>query len=222
MRGVARHGSAGRGAGWHSNAGLSWRYEARQAGQGLARRGVARIGTAWIFNSKTKTKMAKYSFTTGKQYKGIDADAAGKALEEIRIKNNNQLRPPDVVKEAKKTDHPLHNAFTWDDKKAAQERRLEQARYLIRVIVVVDETGNTSNVPAFINVRVQSDKEEQQYYQRLEVATKDEYDSCLHDTQMQLKAAVRKLETLKAHAPTKNKRGIQMAIKDVERAQGRL
>src|SRR5690606_19856801 len=118
-RGVARDGIATldyHGVTRRGRQGMAW---PGGAWQGMAWRGEAR--QAWIFNSKTKTKMAKYSFTTGKQYKGIDADAAGKALEEIRIKNNNQLRPPDVVKEAKKTDHPLHNAFTWDDKKAAHE-----------------------------------------------------------------------------------------------------
>jgi len=41
---------------------------------------------------------------------------------------------------ARPQDHPLHKEFTWNDRKAAEERRLEQARKLIQragVVIVV-------------------------------------------------------------------------------------
>lgn len=60
------------------------------------------------------------------------------ALEEIRLKDpEGKLRPEAIVETAKDPEHVLHNDFTWDEAKAAYERRLNQARALIRVAVTV-------------------------------------------------------------------------------------
>lgn len=58
-------------------------------------------------------------------------------LEIIRKKHKGLLRPIDIVKYAENPETSLHLQFEWDDGKAAQEYRLGQARYLIRVFVTV-------------------------------------------------------------------------------------
>jgi hypothetical protein len=55
-----------------------------------------------------------------------------------------------VVGEATPKNAPLHPHFEWDDTKAAQEHRLEQARHMIRNTPVIADTGETQrliNVP---------------------------------------------------------------------------
>lgn len=74
------------------------------------------------------------------------------ALEEIAKRHNGILRPVDVVNEARSEKHPLHNAFEWDDTVAAEAYRIEQAKELIRVQVVVIG-NNPTPVRAFINLR---------------------------------------------------------------------
>lgn len=58
-------------------------------------------------------------------------------LEKIRIANGGMLKPEAVVDVARDTENPLHKHFTWDDTEAARERRLDQARQIIRLMVVV-------------------------------------------------------------------------------------
>lgn len=73
------------------------------------------------------------------------------ALEEIAAKNNGILRPADVVNEARNPENILHRAFEWDDTVAAEAYRLEQAKELIRVQVVVIG-DNPEPVRAFVNL----------------------------------------------------------------------
>ena len=64
-------------------------------------------------------------------------------LAEIEVKG--KLKPEDVVKFART--HPqsqLHKEFLWDDGEAAELYRLEQARRIIKVIVVIRPSGNPS------------------------------------------------------------------------------
>jgi inactivated superfamily I helicase len=62
------------------------------------------------------------------------------ALEDIRKKNAGILRPADVVEAARPVKSVLHRHFEWDDSKAAEQYRLEQARDLIQVCVTVIES----------------------------------------------------------------------------------
>lgn len=56
-------------------------------------------------------------------------------LERIRMANDGVLDPKHVVKAAEDESNVLHSQFCWNDRKAAYEYRLEQARRLIRVVV---------------------------------------------------------------------------------------
>lgn len=55
------------------------------------------------------------------------------------------LRPKTLVDEARDESSPLHSQFDWDDTKAAEAHRINQARQLIRVAVRV--IPNISNQP---------------------------------------------------------------------------
>ncbi len=62
-------------------------------------------------------------------------DDAFTSLRAIAVEHNGLLRPEDVVEAARPLWHPLHRRFTWDDTRAADLYRLEEARKLIRVTV---------------------------------------------------------------------------------------
>lgn len=58
-------------------------------------------------------------------------------LEKIRVAAGGMLKPETVVDVARDPNNPLHRHFTWDDTQAAAERRIDQARQIIRLCVVV-------------------------------------------------------------------------------------
>jgi hypothetical protein len=62
------------------------------------------------------------------------------ALRELE-RRHGFLRPTDIVKSAKPKSSVLHEFFTWDDTKAAEERRLDQARALVRKVRVTVQVG---------------------------------------------------------------------------------
>ena len=57
-------------------------------------------------------------------------------LEKLRLKKGD-IEPKDVIQMAKPKRNPAHGEFIWDDNVAANAYRLEQARMLVRSIVVV-------------------------------------------------------------------------------------
>ena len=58
-------------------------------------------------------------------------------LERIRQENGGILKAEAVVESASDITSPLHDQFQWDDTKAAEEWRLQQARQLIRTVIVI-------------------------------------------------------------------------------------
>lgn len=83
----------------------------------------------------------------------VGAQVAGERLESIRKGNKGRLTPVMVVEDARPKKSPLHNAFEWDDTKAAESFRLVQAGDLIRAIIVVtDEAPDAQPVRAFVNI----------------------------------------------------------------------
>lgn len=76
-------------------------------------------------------KPAKGSHLTPEQ-----AQRYGEALHAIEEENNGQITPTLIIENAKSESSPLHDYFEWDDKRAACEYRLFQARYLARSIAL--------------------------------------------------------------------------------------
>ena len=77
----------------------------------------------------------KYEARTGSPFKKEMAQVYGERLEYIRTNNKNKITPVTIVTDAKSKSSPLHNYFEWNDRKASEEYRLQQARSLINHIV---------------------------------------------------------------------------------------
>lgn len=96
--------------------------------------------------------MSTYTFVEGARLKG-DAQAAGETLEHLRTNHGGLLTAELVVEQARQQSSPLHGYFEWDDTEAAHQYRLEQARHLIRHIVV-REAETAAPRKAYVQVQV--------------------------------------------------------------------
>ena len=67
--------------------------------------------------------------------RGVDAQAVGEEIEALG--GDDGVTPAELVEAARKPGSSMHDYFEWDDKKAADAHRLNQARYLLRTIAVV-------------------------------------------------------------------------------------
>lgn len=83
--------------------------------------------------------------------KNADPQVLGEALDAARKDAGGRLRPGQVVEAAEPEDSPLHPHFEWNNERAGDAYRLDQARTLIRSIRVDDDDGVAR--PAFINIR---------------------------------------------------------------------
>lgn len=87
---------------------------------------------------------------------GTDPQVVGTELERLKQDHNGRLFPPDVVDAARDERSPLHPIFEWDDTIAAKRFRLEQARSLIKVVVIESKGSVRLDHPvsAFVNVSI--------------------------------------------------------------------
>jgi len=83
-----------------------------------------------------------------------NAQTIGNHLEELRNKKNG-LSPTDVVEDATQATSPTHNCFEWDNDKAAEKHRLQQARQLLDHIVILklEDKELTTPVRAFYSIK---------------------------------------------------------------------
>lgn len=81
----------------------------------------------------------------------VDAQTAGEELE--RIASDGELTPQRIVDESRPEDAPLHKCFEWDDQKAAEGFRRQQAR-IITCNLITDCTGEEDAEPvrAFVHI----------------------------------------------------------------------
>jgi len=112
-----------------------------------------------------------YQWAKGSQVK-IDPQLAGERLEAIRIRHNGHLTPHAVVEDARSRKSPLNKAFEWNEAKAAQGYRIEQAKYLLRSLVVMvkqrQPTGPGRPLRAFVSVPA-DDEEPRSYRPTIDV-----------------------------------------------------
>lgn len=79
-------------------------------------------------------------------------DAVVERLQRLAELGGGVLTPDAVVNDAKSAKSPLHRYFEWDDKKAADRYRLEQARELIRSVKVhIEVRDETIAVPKYVH-----------------------------------------------------------------------
>lgn len=106
-----------------------------------------------------------YQFKNGRGLGNLKAQAVGEELSLIH-ETHGSLTPALVVQESKPKTALLHSCFEWNDKKAADEFRVYQARQVINCVHVVPETPNAKPVQAFINVRVYEDSKDDPHENR--------------------------------------------------------
>lgn len=83
---------------------------------------------------------SKYSFVSGSRLKASKANVAGRELDRL-TKVNGGLTAENVVGSARSKKSPLHDFFEWSDSVAAERYRLEQARHLMRCVIVMYDDG---------------------------------------------------------------------------------
>lgn len=84
----------------------------------------------------------------------VSASVAGQEIERIRLAQGDSFAAADLVDAARPDDAPLHPEFEWNDGIAGQAYRIDQARWIMRHLIVVRE--NLPDVPpvrAFVSVR---------------------------------------------------------------------
>jgi len=86
--------------------------------------------------------MMIYKFREGSRLSG-DAQAVGKELETVQL-HSKGLTAHTVLAWARSSHSVLHRYIEWDDAKAAEAHRIEQAGHLIRSVVVLIEPEPSS------------------------------------------------------------------------------
>lgn len=159
----------------------------------------------------------------GINYKGLHVDVVAGELERI-IDRDRVLKPSVIVDEARPDDAPLHHVFEWDDHKAAEEHRRQQARELVRVVKVqYTQREEITIYPKYVNVP-NADGVAPGYYPAEDVVKRpDMYQSALHSAGRQLAGLEETFNQLKSLAADRNdERGQQhilLAISAMEAAK---
>ena len=81
----------------------------------------------------------------------LEPEVVGEYLEQLE-QQYGSITPEMLVKKAKAKRNPLHNYFDWDDKSAAEQYRIVQARYILRIIIREETPNGPENMRAFVNV----------------------------------------------------------------------
>lgn len=104
------------------------------------------------------TVQPKYAWKPGASC-NLDPQVVGEELDRLAGQSPGPIphvTPESVVEAARPKDAPLHPALTWDDAKAAELHRLNEARTLVRAVRVEKDDSTVSKVPQFVSVRVQA------------------------------------------------------------------
>lgn len=99
-------------------------------------------------------KLIKYSFNTGYVIKGLNPQITGEILENI-ANQYGKIDTENVIEVAKNESNHLHSYFEWNNDRAGDLYRKEQAGQLIRAVnVTIVENENTIECDrAFVNIK---------------------------------------------------------------------
>ncbi len=95
----------------------------------------------------------KYRWKQGSR-QPVEAQPAGEELDRIASAHEGVLRPSDVVQESRPDEALLHECFLWDDPRAAELYREDQARQIIRSVEVIIEDEDNHPRPAVAWVHI--------------------------------------------------------------------
>ena len=111
-----------------------------------------------------------YQFREGARMHG-DPQKVGEEIDSIRAKHGGSVLPVQIVAKAKSPSSILHGYFEWDDTEASRRFREDQARALLRSIVVCSESEDFPPTRAFVVVV----EEEASYHHITDVVENDEH-----------------------------------------------
>lgn len=148
----------------------------------------------------------EYKFKIGARVpRKLDANDTANELERIRNKYG-LLQPELVVAESRKENSILHNAFEWDNTKAAEQYRVSQARYLIRVVVKVED--NNTEHKQYYSIKTE-DNTSQFLPASLVVQEISLYESAKNHLKQKVKGLMKSISELDRLAEGKDKRKIK-------------
>lgn len=107
--------------------------------------------------------MAEYVWAKGCRLtkKTADPQVIGDTLDQLQGENGGRLTPRVVVDAARPDESPLHPCFEWDDLRAAELYREDQARHVINSVRVVqrsdDPRAEARVLHAFVSLSEQTD-----------------------------------------------------------------
>lgn len=109
----------------------------------------------------------------------VKADAAKVGQElEVLYEEHGKVTPPIIVEDARNEERETHKLIEWDEAAAAEKYRLEQAKYIMRNIIVVTKTEEIpEEEPKIIKLRVYENvktDEGDRYYMPLQSAMERE------------------------------------------------
>lgn len=169
-----------------------------------------------------------YEYRGGSVVKGVAAKDAFKELERIRVKCG--LTPKNIVAESRAKNAVLHPAFEWNDKKAAEEYRLWEARQIARSVVVIKD--DNVREPVYVHVQALDSGEEKQpregRYEPMDlvVDSPDLFEQALGELRSKLRSAAEAVHALERAAkqskdPDKMMR-VSLAVKALDAAQSAI
>lgn len=155
----------------------------------------------------------------------IGADIAAKELQAIR-RRQGALTPQGVVDAARPKDSPLHPAFEWNDKIAAEAHRRNQAATMIRALVVVSPEADGQDHRVFVRVSGDDDAGVRTQYVPMTVAVQDRdmYRDALKYLMREVSSASASAEELRrlaseAERPASDMRKITAVTKALKKAE---
>lgn len=88
----------------------------------------------------------------------INSQRAGERITSLKERLGGVIAPRDLVRDARSINSPLHSAFEWNNSKAAEQYREQQAGHMLRCLVTECVDRRRPNKPiavvrAFVNVR---------------------------------------------------------------------
>ena len=138
----------------------------------------------------------------------VSAEDAAHELARIAERHGGILTPHAVVDESRPKDAPLHSVFEWNDDVAAEKYREEQARWLIRNIVIKypDRDEEEKTIRAYVHV---VDKEQSVYVETKKAMEVDYLrKQVIEQARRDMEAFIRRYEAYEEFA------GLIAAIKD--------
>jgi len=149
-------------------------------------------------------------------------------FEKLRLMMRSEgITASELIEMARPKDSPFHDLFEWDNKKAAHEFRLMQARNLIRTVnVFIDKDPEISNSEKLVNVPTDSGKGEGTYKEMGTVVRNiGEFERALSMLRAKLNAASRAVHELEsvAHEEDPNTAAVlALAMRSIDTANNAI